>query len=81
MTDALVIRGTSVLDPDRPFAVADIHIVDGVIAAIGDVSPTPSTAEIDGRGMIAMPGLVNAHTHSASASIAGWRRTCRSTCG
>ena len=64
MSDELVIRGASVLDPDRPLAVADIHIVDGVIAAVGDVGPTAGTPEIDGRGMIAMPGLVNAHTHS-----------------
>jgi len=64
MNDDLIIRQASVLDPDRPLSIADIHIVDGMIAAVGDVGPNSGTAEIDGRGLIAMPGLVNAHTHS-----------------
>ena len=42
MIGELVIRGASVLDPDRPLAVADIHILDSVIAAVGDVGPTPA---------------------------------------
>ena len=64
MSDELVIRQAAVLDPDRPLAVADIHIVDGVIVEVGDLRPTFGTPEIDGHWMIAMPGLVNAHTHS-----------------
>lgn len=44
-------------------ATASIHIVDGKIAAIGDRINAPAVETIDGRGAIALPGLVEAHTH------------------
>lgn len=61
---SVVIRGATVLDPERPLAVADIAIVDGVITAVGPTAERPVGAEtIDGDGLVAMPGLINAHTH------------------
>jgi cytosine/adenosine deaminase-related metal-dependent hydrolase len=61
---SLVIRGATVLDPDRPLAVADIAIVDGVITEVGSAVERPGGATtIDGTGLVAMPGLINAHTH------------------
>ena len=54
-----VIRGA------RPYGEepADILISDGVIAGLGDVEAPEGAIEIDGSGLIALPGLVDLHTH------------------
>ncbi|MFF9780054.1 amidohydrolase [Streptomyces sp. NPDC013978] len=53
----------------------DIVVADGVIV---DVRPTraegpeePGTEVVDGRGLLALPGLVNAHTHSPMVLMRG----------
>jgi cytosine/adenosine deaminase-related metal-dependent hydrolase len=53
-----------VLDPELPFEPADIGIVDGRVAEVGRIPAASASTTIDGHGMVAMPGLVNAHTHS-----------------
>jgi 5-methylthioadenosine/S-adenosylhomocysteine deaminase len=57
------------LDPGgTEYARACIAIADGVITAIGPDLPEPAVGSgvevIDGRGLLAMPGLVNGHFHS-----------------
>ena len=49
---------------------AYLGITDGKIAYIGKTAPEekPKTI-IDGTGMVAMPGLVNAHTHLATSVL------------
>ncbi|BCH23304.1 amidohydrolase family protein [Mesorhizobium sp. L-8-3] len=49
----------------RPFAGAecDLLIRDGMIAAIGRYEPEPGMPVEDGGGAIAIPGLIDAHTH------------------
>ena len=49
---------------------AYIGITDGKIAYIGKKPPeeTPATI-VDGTGMVAMPGLVNCHTHLATTAL------------
>ncbi|BCH31085.1 cytosine deaminase [Mesorhizobium sp. L-8-10] len=49
----------------RPFAEAecDLLIRDGMIAAIGRYEPEPGMPVEDGGGAIAIPGLIDAHTH------------------
>ncbi|MBO0789157.1 MAG: amidohydrolase family protein, partial [Actinobacteria bacterium] len=42
---------------------ADILIRDEVIAAIGDGASAPGAQEISADGLIALPGLVDLHTH------------------
>lgn len=42
---------------------ADIHVRDGVIAAIGDELDAPGAERIDVTGKLVLPGLVDAHTH------------------
>jgi len=50
----------------------DIHIDNGQITAI---TPTGSTAgewdELDGTGLLAVPGLINSHTHSPMVMMRG----------
>ena len=49
---------------------AYIGIADGKIAYIGKTAPQEQPATIvDGTGMVAMPGLVNCHTHLASTVL------------
>src|SRR5438876_1259272 len=59
MSEQWLIRGASVLGGER----ADIHIRDGVIAAIGDGLAAPGASVLDAAGLVALPGLVDLHTH------------------
>lgn len=54
---SIVIKGASILGGEP----ADILIRDGVIAAIGGEPSGDET--LDARGLIALPGLVDLHTH------------------
>lgn len=74
----LVITGVTVLTHDAEDAVdfADdqtIVIRGGVFEAVLDGSqPVPPAVEtIDGRGMVAMPGFINCHTHSPMVMFRG----------
>lgn len=56
----------------------DIHIVDGVITEVieqGSAEPgssgPPAGTVIDGSGLVAMPGLINGHTHAAMTLLRG----------
>jgi dihydroorotase len=44
-------------------APADIHLAGGVIAAVGERLDAPGATVIDAAGLIALPGLVDLHTH------------------
>ena len=62
---SFVIRGGRVIDPangvDR---VADVWLVDGRIAAIGDAPATKGEVEeIDASGCVVAPGFVDMHVH------------------
>ena len=60
---AVLIRGAA------PYGeqVADLLVVDGVIAVVGTAAATdPRAADaeiIDGTGLVVLPGLVDLHTH------------------
>ena len=41
----------------------DIHLKDGVIARIGENLEAPGATVLDATGLIALPGLVDLHTH------------------
>jgi dihydroorotase len=41
----------------------DILVTDGRIAAVGDALSAPGAAVIDADGLVALPGLVDLHTH------------------
>lgn len=55
-------------------AHVDVTVAGGRIAAIepaGTSAPPAGVETIDGRGLLAMPGLVNAHTHSPENPLRG----------
>ena len=75
---SLLIRSARVLtldDADQEWVSADIVIEAGRIAAIGPDAardwPRPLARTIDGRGLLAMPGLINAHFHSPGNLMKG----------
>ena len=61
----------------------DLHVRDGAITAITDseviqteindrdIVGTEHATEIDGAGLLAMPGLINGHTHAAMTMLRG----------
>lgn len=56
---ALLIRGAAILGENQQ----DILIKDDRIADIGSLTPAVGTQVIDAVGLIALPGLVDLHTH------------------
>jgi guanine deaminase len=71
----LVVRGARVLDPEAPQArpeVRDIAIAGERIASIArDIAPPPGAQIIEGRNLLAIPGLVSAHYHSHDTLLKG----------
>ena len=60
----LLIKGAVVLDVEGPLRRADIRAEGGVITEVGPNLAAGSAEVIDADQMVAMPGLINAHTHS-----------------
>lgn len=55
----LLIRGATLLGEHR----ADLRVREGVISAVGQLTPELGERTIDADGLIALPGLVDLHTH------------------
>jgi len=49
----------------------NLHVADGKIVAVGDITPEQGDEIVDCGGAVLMPGLVNGHTHLYSALAAG----------
>jgi len=64
----LIIRGGTVITAGSRRAV-DVAITSGKITAIEETLPQSSGArEIDARGMLVLPGVIDVHTHTRLAS-------------
>ena len=61
----LLVKGATILDADGRLRVADIRTENGTITEVGPGLRPGSARVIDADRMVAMPGLINAHTHSA----------------
>jgi dihydroorotase len=59
MSEAFLIRGASL----EGGAAADILLADGVITEIGTGLSRAGATVVDGAGLVALPGLVDLHTH------------------
>lgn len=75
MLDTLIKNVTAVTMDDEGHLYHDAYIAikDGKITYIGTDAPQEKAEKvIDGRGMIAMPGLVNTHSHAAMSLMRGY---------
>jgi len=60
----LLIRNGTVIDGTRaPRFRADVAVLDGRIAAIGELKGARAGTELDAAGRIVAPGFIDAHTH------------------
>ena len=66
----LVVRGAEAVLPTGR-AAADIAVTDGVVTAIG-THVADGGATIDARGLVVLPGLVDAHVHFNEPGRADW---------
>jgi N-acyl-D-amino-acid deacylase len=66
----LLIRGGTVIDGTRaPRFDADIGIIDGHIAAIGDLSLATAARTLGATARIVAPGFIDSHTHDDQAVL------------
>jgi cytosine/adenosine deaminase-related metal-dependent hydrolase len=72
----VMFRGGTVLTMDSASTVlprADVLVVDGRIAAVGGKLESPQgTQEIDARGGIVMPGMIDTHRHMWQTAMRGY---------
>lgn len=70
-TGSVLIRGATVLTVTRgTLANTDVLVRDGKIAAVGTGLTAPRGVEVvEAAGMFVMPGIIDAHSHVASASV------------
>jgi len=61
----LLIRGGRVVDPSQGVdEVLDLLLVNGAVLALGkNVGPAAEAREIDARGLVVTPGLIDVHVH------------------
>ncbi|MCK9222078.1 MAG: amidohydrolase [Limnochordia bacterium] len=55
----------------RVYTQGDIHIKDGVIADLGAHLTLPGINAFDAQGLVALPGLINGHTHAGMTLLRG----------
>lgn len=75
---SLLVRNVTVLDPQddgiHVLPEHDIAVQDNRIARVqptGQTDPQAAASVIEGMGMVAMPGLINAHAHTAMVLFRG----------
>ncbi|XVQ14027.1 amidohydrolase family protein [Spirillospora sp. CA-255316] len=66
----LLIRDVRIFDGRRPRGRGSVLVADGLIAAVGDVPPSPRHRVYEGGGRTLLPGLVDCHVHSFEGSAA-----------
>ena len=66
--------GGAVLTPDGMLAEGEVAFdsVTGVIGHVGEIRGPRGSGDVDTRGRLVMPGLVNAHTHAGMGVLRGY---------
>lgn len=70
-TADLVLTNATILDPDGLRTDRDIAIMDGEIAEVDKLSTQRARETVDCRGLLIVPGFVNAHHHFATGLLRG----------
>ena len=76
----LAIRGGRVVTADR-IVEADILVLNGVITGIAAPGTADARDEIDARGLVVLPGVVDAHVHVNEPGRADWEGWLAATRG
>jgi len=80
MTQPLLIKNGTLITMDGTHTIMDqgyVQIEEGLISAIGEGAAPPSLSQfevIDARGMVVMPGFVDAHAHAGHMLTKGLER-------
>ena len=67
----IVVRGGTVVNADGR-RQADVAVDAGRIAEIGDSVSARGADEIDARGLLVLPGLIDVHLHFNEPGRTGW---------
>src|SRR5436190_10962787 len=67
----MIVRGATVVD-ERGAMVADVRVTDGVVAEVGPELAGGGAGDLDARGLLALPGVVDAHVHLNDPGRAHW---------
>lgn len=67
----VLLRGGLVIGPDERTGRADVLVVGGRVAAVGELTAPPGAELVDATQRLVIPGLINAHTHSNEAWLRG----------
>ena len=66
----VVLRGGTVLDGSgSPRFAADVGVIDGFIARVGDLTGAEAETDIDVHGLFVTPGFVNLHSHPRGSGL------------
>ena len=66
----VILRGGTVLDGSgSPRFVADVAVIDGFIARVGDLAGSEAETDVDVRGLFVTPGFVNLHSHARASGL------------
>jgi imidazolonepropionase-like amidohydrolase len=70
MEGAFVLRTANVLDEAFSFSgPLDVHVADGVVAAVGPDLSVSDAVDVDFSGLFLMPGIFDCHLHVALSSL------------
>ncbi|HVF19299.1 MAG TPA: dihydroorotase [Mycobacteriales bacterium] len=58
-----LIRGVRLVDAEGPETLTDLRLADGLVAEVGAGLDETGSTVIEGSGLLALPGLVDLHTH------------------
>jgi N-acyl-D-aspartate/D-glutamate deacylase len=68
--DLIVRQGTVIDGSGAPRRSADVGVIGGRIAKVGDLSADRATEEIDAKGLFVVPGFINIHSHATTEGLA-----------
>lgn len=67
--DLIVRHGTVIDGSGAPRRSADVGVIGGRIAKVGDLSADRATVDVDAKGLFVTPGFINIHSHATTEGL------------